>query len=178
MSEISFNTLAGNVKATGVKTSTDSMIDYSSYAENAYLFFRTSNFVSKFAKKESTPRYYFYDNGFLSLFLVDKKSALLENAVGVYLKRKYGDEVYYFKSSQTGIDIDFYLPEENMAVQVAYELGAAEEREIRSLLLLAAKNKGVKRLLLVTNEEEKTIKKDGATIEVVPLYKFLITGIG
>ena len=65
-----------------------------------------------------------------------------------------------------------------MAVQVAYELGAAEEREIRSLLLLAAKNKGVKRLLLVTNEEEKTIKKDGATIEVVPLYKFLITGIG
>jgi len=178
MSEISFNTLARNVKATGVKTSTDSMIDYSSYAENAYLFFRTSNFVSKFAEKESTPRYYFYDNGFLSLFLVDKKSALLENAVGVYLKRKYGDEVYYFKSSQTGIDIDFYLPEENMAVQVAYELGAAEEREIRSLLLLAAKNKGVKRLLLVTNEEEKNIKKDGATIEVVPLYKFLITGIG
>jgi predicted AAA+ superfamily ATPase len=35
MSEISFNTLAGNVKATGNKTSTDSMIEYSSYAENA-----------------------------------------------------------------------------------------------------------------------------------------------
>ncbi len=64
-----------------------------------------------------------------------------------------------------------------MAVQVAYELGNAEEREIRSLLQLAAKTKDIKRLILVTNEEEKTIEKDGVTIDVVPLYKFLINGI-
>ena len=39
MHEVSFNTLAGNVKATGTKTSTDSMIEYAAYAENAYLLF-------------------------------------------------------------------------------------------------------------------------------------------
>ncbi len=48
--------LAGNVKATGVRTSTGSMIDYASYAENAYLLFRNRNYISKFAETESTPQ--------------------------------------------------------------------------------------------------------------------------
>ena len=174
MHEISFNTLAGNVKATGIKTSTDSMIEYVTYAENAYLLFRNRNFVSKFAEKESTPRFYFYDNGLLSLFLSDKPSALLENAVAVYLKRRYGEDVYYFKSKQTGIDIDFFLPEESCAIQVAYSLKTAEEREVKNLISFAQKTEGVQRLIIVTQEEESTIIKDGLTIEVVPAYKFLL----
>ena len=174
MHEISFNTLAGNVKATGIKTSTDSMIDYVSYAENAYLLFRNRNYVSKFAEKESTPRFYFYDNGILSLFLVDKPSALLENAVAVYLKRRFDEEVYYFKSTQTGIDIDFFIPEEDCAIQVAYSLETAEGRETKSLVSFAEKTKGIRRLIIVTNEEERTITKDGLTIEVIPVYKFIM----
>ena len=174
MHEISYSTLAGNVKTTGTKTSTDAMIDYSSYAENAYLLFRNRNYVSKFAEKESTPRFYFYDNGLLSLFLVDKPSALLENAVAVYLKRKYGEEVYYYKSTQTGIDIDFYLPEEQCAIQVAYSIETAEDRETKSLISFAEKTKGIKRLVIVTNEEERTITKDGIIIEVIPAYKFIL----
>ena len=174
MHEISFNTLAGNVKATGIKTSTDAMIDYTSYAENAYLLFRNRNYISKIAEKESTPRFYFYDNGILSLFLVDKPSTLLENAVAIYLKRRYGEEVYYYKSTLTGIDIDFYLPEESCAIQVAYSLETAEERDIKSLISFAEKTTGIQRLIIVTNEEERTIAKDEVTIEVLPAYKFLL----
>ncbi len=173
MHEVSFNSLAGNIKATGVKTSTDSMIEYATYAENAYLLFRTRNYVSKFAEKESVPRFYFYDNGLLSLFLVDKPSALLENAVAVFLKRNY-EEVYFFKSSQTGIDIDFYLPEEGFAIQVAYSLEVAEDRETKSLISFAEKTKGIKRLVIVTNEEERIIEKRGFKIEVIPAYKFFL----
>lgn len=174
MNEISFNTLAGNVRATGTKTSTDSMIEYSVYAENAYLVFRTKNYFSKFAEKESLPRFYFFDNGLLSLFLIDKNSALLENTVAVYLKRKYEDEVYYLKSNQTGVDVDFYLPDDGMAIQVAYTLDNAEQREVHSLMTLAEKTEGVKRLIIVTNEEERIINKKGWTIEVVPIHKFLL----
>ena len=174
MNEISFNTLAGNVRATGTKTSTDSMIEYSVYAENAYLVFRTKNYFSKFAEKESLPRFYFFDNGLLSLFLVDKNSALLENTVAVYLKRKYEDEVYYLKSNQTGVDVDFYLPDDGMAIQVAYTLDNAEQREVHSLMTLAEKTEGVKRLIIVTNEEDRIINKKGWTIEVVPIHKFLL----
>ena len=50
------------------------------------------------------------------MILVDKASVLLENAAAVYLKRKCGDEIYYYKSTQTGIDIDFYLPDEKCAI--------------------------------------------------------------
>ena len=145
------------------------------YLENAYLLFRTRNYVSKFAEKESVPRFYFYDNGILSLFLVDKPSALLENVVAVNLKRRYEDGVYYFKSKQTGIDVDFYIPEKDMAIQVAYSLGDAEERETKSLLLFAQKTEGIKKLIIVTNEEERTIEKDGYVIEVLPVYKFLLS---
>ncbi len=174
MHEISFNTLAGNVKAAGTRTSTDSMIEYTAYAENAYLLFRNRNYVSKFAEKENTPRFYFYDNGILSLFLVDKSSALLENAVAVYLKRRYGEEVYFFKSRKTGIDIDFYLPEEHCGIQVVYNLETAEDRETKSILSFATKTAGIRRLMIVTNEEERVIIKDGLTIEVIPIHKFLM----
>ena len=175
--EVSYNMLAGNVKAVGIKTSTDSMIEYSSYAENAYLIFRTKNYVSKLAEKEGTPRFYFFDNGLLSLFLVDKKSSLLENTVAVHLKRNINENVYYYKSSQTGVDIDFYLPEENTAIQVAYSLGDAEEREVRSLITFADKTKDHHRLIIVTYEEEGVIERDGHTIEVVPIHKFLLSEI-
>ena len=174
MHEISFNTLAGNVKATGVKTSTDSMIEYTSYAENAYLIFRNHNFVSKFAEKESIPRFYFYDNGLLSLFLVDKDSALLENAVAIHLRCKYDQEVYYYKSKQTGIDIDFYLPDEGWAIQVAYSLDDAEDREMKSLITFSRKKEGVKRLTIVTKDEERIIKDGDIEVEVIPIHKFLL----
>ena len=38
----------------------------------------------------------------------------------------------------------------------------------------ATKTEGVKRLIIVTNEEERTITKDNLTIEVVPVFKFII----
>ena len=173
--EVSFNTLAGHVKAAGVKTSTDSIIEYTAHAENAYLLFRARNYVSKFAEKEGIPKFYFFDNGILSLFLVDKQSSLLENAVALHLRRKYGEDIYYYKSNQTGIDIDFYLPEDTSAIQVAYALGEAEDREVRSLLSFAGKTKESHRLILVTYEEEKIIEKDGFTIEVIPIHKFLLS---
>lgn len=174
MHEVSFNTLAGNVKAAGVRTSTDSMLEYASYAENAYLLFRTRNFVSKFAEKESLPRFYFYDTGILSLFLVDKAPALLENTVAVHLRRRFGNDVYYYKSRQTGIDVDFYIPEAKCAVQAAYSLEGTEKRELGSLLSLAEKDAGVRKLIVVTNGEEKVISRKGFEIEVMPIHKFLL----
>lgn len=175
MHEISYNTLAGKIKAVGIKCSTDIMINYEAYAENAYLLFRTTNYITKFADREGTPRYYFVDNGFLSQFLVDKDSALLENAIAVYLKRKYYDDLYYYKSTQTGIDIDFYVPDTKMIVQVAYSLQDARDREVRSLVHLKRKSPDdVNRMIIVTMEEEEVIDTQVGEIEVIPAYKFLL----
>ena len=178
MSEVSFSTLAGNIKASGVKTSTDSMIEYASHAERAFLLFRTRNFVASFAEKEGLPRFYFFDNGLLSLFLLDKPSALLENAVALHLKRNAGEEIYYYKSRKTGVDVDFFLPESGTAIQVAYSLAEAEEREVKSLVTLAEKVASVKHLVIVTSEEKRTITRGEHKIDVVPIDEFLADGGG
>jgi hypothetical protein len=51
----------------------------------------------------------------------------------------------------------------NLNYSFAYNLETAEDREIKSLLSFATKTEGVKRLIIVTNEEERTITKDNLT---------------
>lgn len=178
MHEVSYNRLASNIRATGISVSVDAIIQYVQYSKEAFLIFSTENYVAKFSEKESTPRFYFMDNGILSLFLIDKNSALLENAVAVYLRRQYGDRVYYFKFSRTGIDIDFYLPDESVAIQVCYALtDDSTEREEKNLIQFVRKTADVRKLMIVTNEEERLIEKENFRIHVVPAYKFLLNGI-
>ncbi len=176
-SEVTFSSLRRSVVATGASISTDSVIDYVGYAEDAYLLFHTSNYVAHFAQRESTPRYYFGDNGLLDLFLVDKASLLLENAVALSLKRRFGDKVFYFKSSKTSIDIDFYLPDQSLAVQVVYTLDEnSKKRELSSLDALSRdKRLAPKRSVIVTYaDDERTIDTGDSSIEVIPLWKFLL----
>lgn len=150
-------------------------MDYIRYAEDAFLLFRLQNYYANLVEKESYPKFYFSDNGILSLFLDRKESVQLENQVAVALTRAYPEAVYYLRSAKTGIDIDFYVPSVGLAVQAAYSIaGDAREREIGNLKKLAKNTKEAVRLLIVTDEEEETICEDCVTIEAVPLYKFLL----
>ncbi len=172
--EISFTKLHNSLKTIGVSISKDTVIEYVNHIKNAYLIFDIKNYYAAFVDKESNPKYYFGDNGLLNLFLTDAKSALLENLVAIHLHNIYGDKLYYIKSAKTGIDVDFYIPEENLAVQVAYSLdGDAREREISNLLKLAKENPGL-RLVIVTHSEEDLIKMDVGVIEVIPYAKFVV----
>lgn len=176
-SEVTFSSLKKAVTATGASISTDSVIDYVGYAEDVYLLFHTNNYVARFAQREGTPRYYFGDNGVLGLFLVDKTSLLLENVVALSLRRRFGEEIYYFKSSKTGIDVDFYLPGGSLAVQVAYTLDSgSERREVTSLEALERDERfAPRRFVIVTYaDDERVIDASGASIEVIPLWKFLL----
>lgn len=178
-SEVTFSSLKKAVASTGASLTTDSVINYVSYAEDAYLFFHTNNFVARFAQREGTPRYYFGDNDVLDLFLVDRAPLLLENAVALSLRRRFGRGIYYFKSSKTGIDVDFFLPDQSLAVQVAYTLDAnSEKREVTSLEALARDEKlAPRRLVIVTYaDDQRVIDAAGTPIEVIPLWKFLLEG--
>ena len=133
------------------------------------------NYFAKFNERESSPKYYFTDNGILNLFYIDKLPALLENLVAVKLHNKYQEEVFYLKSQKTGIDIDFYVPSTKTAMQVAWEVNdTSKEREVGNLIKLADNFDEVKNLIIVTHGEETEIQKEGKTIQVMPLYKFLL----
>lgn len=176
MHQVSYTKLYQSVKSIGLSIGKGSIIDYVQYAKNAYLLFQTKNYFNKFADRESTPRFYFSDNGLLNIFLVNKNAALLENQVAVKLFNKYQDNVYYLKSSKTGIDIDFYVPEQHTAIQVAWTIQSdARHREIDNLVKLGQSFDQVQQLVIVTkNDSEQTIQSNQQTIEVVPLSRFLL----
>lgn len=84
------------------------------------MIFPVENICAKLAEeKEVNKKYYFIDNGILNLILVDPSTSLLENQVTIQLRRLYGDDVYFFYH---GIEVDFYIPEVQLAVQVCYSL--------------------------------------------------------
>ena len=126
-------------------------------------------------EREGSPKYYFCDNGLLSLFLFNRETTLLENEVAVALLDCFGEGLHYIKSPKTGIDVDFYIPEAGLAVQVAYSIaGEAREREVRNLVKLAHADDASKRFIIVTKEDEENIEREGVHIEVVPAWKFLL----
>lgn len=114
------------------------------------------------------------DTGFLELMLLDCKSAQLENLVAIELIRRYGrDNVYYFENN---VEIDFYIPSENLAIQVSMQVLDnidTKERETRAFVKLNNYISGAK-YLLITNTEEDTLYCDGITIDVVPIWKWLL----
>ena len=178
MRDVSYANLYGNLKAIGVRISKDTIIEYVNYIVDSYLVFKLYNHFSAFAERETTPKYYFADNGILNLFLADKKSALLENAVAVWLRAHYGEEVCYLKSSTTGLDIDFYIPSEHTAIQVCLQVNdQSAGREIGNLLKASATMSDVRRLIIITSEGTPSRLPDHSEIELIPVDVFLLKGL-
>ena len=174
-SEVSYSALHHTLKSIGYSVSKDSVISYIAHAREAYLLFNIENAVTGFVERAGNPKYYFSDNGLLNLFLLDRDTALLENEVAVALYDCYGEGLKYLKSVKTGIDIDFYVPDEGLAVQVAYSIAkVARQREIEGLVRLSREREAAKRYVIVTKEEEERIEVEDAVIEVLPAWKFLL----
>ena len=171
---VSYTRLYNILKQIGVSSiSKDTIIDYISYCKDAFLLFDIKNYFASFAEKESNPKYYFNDNGILNLFLIDKDTALLENVVALFLYNRY-EELYYLKSDEYNVNIDFYIPDNNLAVQVSYSLTIeARNRETNNLINFEKSN-GKCRKIIVTYQEEEIIEEGDCSIEVIPAYKFIL----
>lgn len=171
---MSFNRIANLVSTTGSKLSTSSAIKYMEYAESAWLILRINNIAAKLAEKESNCKYYFTDNGILNLFLIDGNTSLLENLVAISLIRKFGteDSVFFYNK---GIEVDFYIPNEEWAIQVSYSIKDPDTRCRETEALLKIKNAlPCKRFSIITFDEEETILIGDTTIEVISVWKWLL----
>ena len=172
---LSFTRIANIVSSTGAKVGTQTIINYIEYAKDAWLISSIQNIAGKLVEKETNPKYYFIDNGILSLFLLDGNTSLLENLVAINLLRKYGrnDSVFFYNKD---IEVDFYIPDEATAIQVCYNLNNSEDtfdREVGALLKLS-KVLECKRLLVITRDNEQVLSIDDKTIEVIPAWKWLL----
>ena len=171
-----YNRLANMVKSTGVSTNTASIIDYIKQVKEACLIFSIDNYASKFVEKETIKKHYFTDNGLLSIFLINQDTSLLENLCAITLHKKYAsnDEprLYYYNKN---VEVDFYIPEEDMAIQASYSLTDEETRK-REIGALVALNKlhPLKKAMIITYDEEDTIVIKDLSIEVIPIWKWLL----
>lgn len=172
---VSFTRLANIVSSAGAKVGTQTIINYMEYAKDAWLLTPIQNIASKLVDKESKPKYYYTDNGILKLFLLDSNTSLLENLVAVTLLRKYGreDAVFFYNKN---VEVDFYIPETTTAIQVSYDLEQNAEtldREVNALVKLS-KVLDCSRLIIITRDEERSITAKGLTIDVIPIWKWLL----
>jgi len=172
--DLSYTKIQNIITGIGYKISKDIVIDYCGYCKDAFLLFTIENYYASFLDKNSNPKYYFMDNGILNLFLDDKRTSLLENIIALHLYRNHKDSLYYLKGNK--VDIDFYLSDPNIAIQVAYSINDIDtyNREVNNLIEYAKNDSKESRLIIVTYEEETTISVDGKAIEVIPLKKFLL----
>lgn len=167
---LSFNRLTNIVKSAGISIGKQTVINYVGHMLDSYLIFSLQNYASK----KTSPKYYFMDTGLLGLMLLDCKTAQLENLVAVELIRRYGFEnVYFFENN---IEVDFYIPSENLAIQVSMQVlddVDTLERETRAFVKLNQFIPDTK-CLLITNSEETKLNCDGIKIDVVPIWKWLL----
>ncbi len=171
--EVSYTKLHNTLKSIGVSISKDIVIDYIGYARQSFLIFAIRNYFSKFVEQETTPKYYFNDNGLLNLFLNKEEPRLLENLVAINLWNKYKDSLFYLKGKN--FDVDFFVEETGEVIQVAYSVeNISNERETKSIIEVAKSVKEAKRFIIITYQEEKKLNVDDVKIEVIPLWKWLL----
>lgn len=177
MQPISYNRLSKILSSVTGKVSVPTVSNYVGYSEDAWLLLRLRNIASAFAERESVCKYYYIDNGLLSIQLLNIDTLLLENAVALSLFRKYGhdldnERVYFYNAN---IEVDFYVPEEELAVQVSFSLAdeTTRKREVDALGKLPNVYP-CKRRVIITFDEEKTITDRHGAIEVIPCWKWLL----
>lgn len=173
---ISYNRISRLLSSVSGKISVPTVSSYVGFSEDAWLLLRIRNIASAFAEKESVCKYYFIDNGLLSLQLMDCETLLLENMVALSLFRKYGhdednERVFFYNAN---IEVDFYVPDDELAVQVSYSISDPEtlRRESDALSKLSQVYP-CRRRVIITYDEEGSSEDNYGTIEFIPAWKWL-----
>lgn len=175
---MSYSRITKILSSVGGKITIPTTSSYIEYCEDVWLLLRLHNINASFSERETNSKYYFIDNGLLSLLLVDPKTTLLENTVALSLFRKYGNDkdnerIFFYNQN---IEVDFYIPEDELAIQVSYSIESLEttkNREVEALQKLS-KVLSCKRRIIITYDEERIINDEFGQIEVIPCWKWLI----
>ncbi|MBU3979364.1 ATP-binding protein [Patescibacteria group bacterium] len=163
--------------------------NYADYLSSSFLVIIVEKFSYKKKLQFSTSKkIYGIDTGLVNSIafqISSNEGRIMENAVLLDLKRRgdYGDdkfEVYYW-SDYLGKEVDFAVKKGKriiQLIQVCQSLQNIEtkEREIKSLLK-ASRELQCDNLLIITASEEAVEKIEGKEISIIPLWKWLMSGL-
>jgi predicted AAA+ superfamily ATPase len=161
--------------------STDTIIDYIAYLEDAFLLFSVTHYEESLKQQMNKPRkLYCIDTGMInavSFKLSSDIGRLYENITFLHILRS-GKETYYWQN-QKGHEVDFVIKEglePTGLIQVCSDLSNPEtkEREINGLLA-GMKNFRIKEGTIITADVFGEEKVNGGKIKYVPLWYWLLS---
>ena len=155
------------------------------YLHEPYLFYYLPRYNNKLKLMKKAPqKVYVVDNGFVTakaFSVSDNLGRLLENQVFVeLLRRGYDtDKTMFYYRSRNDKEVDFVLRKGmriECLVQVCYDMSSSktEKREVDSLTECAGEL-NCSNLVIVTNNDERTIEKNGYSIDIVPVAKWSVS---
>ena len=171
--EFSYHSLKKTLEIPSVQT----VIDYASYVQDSFLLFTVQKFDYSYKKRLVGPKKaYAVDTGLaksLSAAFSEDKGRLLENAVYLELRKRFGaDSVFFYKGVK---ECDFIVREKNkatQAIQVAYSLDSDNLKRETAGLEEAMEKLGMKNGLIVTFDQEDDFTLRGNKIPVTPVHKW------
>jgi len=177
----SIHKIFNELKSAGYKISKDSIYLFADYAETAYFSFRLNKFDYSFIKQEqSEKKMYFIDNGLLNSLtwqFSDNFGSLLENMVFLHLRRKYRNNLFFYKE-QTECDFVIFDKDKPIElIQVSYDISNKEtlSREVSGLENAAEYFRiGKGSIITFDNEPDTFTSSKGVEIETIPVYKLLL----
>lgn len=177
--DVSYSKLSNKMNSLGFSLTRNTVGEYVSYFEEAYLFFQVMRYEYSIQKRlGAIKKVYTIDNGLLNAvsFKFSKDyGKLLENLVFLELYRRK-KKVFYNRDK---FECDFLIQEKNKIVnciQVCYELNDEnKDREIKGLMEAMNKFK-INAGLILTNDNEDEIWVDKKKIIVKPVWKWLLEG--
>ena len=176
--EFSVNKIYNEIKSQGYKISKDTIYEFQNYVESIYLAFFIPKYSHSIVKQEfSKKKVYSIDNGLaasVDAFFIKNKGTALENLVFLELI-KSGKKILYYSNN---FECDFLLIENEKvceAIQVCFDINDIDtkNREEKGLINVCREFQ-LKRGLILTIYDEQKYTVDGITIEIMPVYKYIL----
>ena len=177
-SKMTYSQSKNNLKSLGHDMSKNTVKKYLSYAKNSFLLFELERYTPKTKSRMRYPRkIYPIDTGLVNAVRFNFSENLgqaLETTVFLQLKRQENGEIFYYEEDG---ECDFIIQEGSevkKAVQVTESLSQNNrDREIDGMIE-ALENFDLKKGLILTEDSQETLEKEGKTIEIKPVWHWLL----
>ena len=177
---LSINKLYDSFKSLGYSVGKSSLYEYGIYLNDSYCLLTVPAYHFSLRKSSLKPKkIYPIDMGLITAYTIKsdyEQAARLETAVFLQLRRKYTNIFYYHTASAK--EVDFLVLDNNQFFIYQVSLSLNDEktktREIKAILE-ASKELPVENAYIITLEDEYDEIIEDRTIQVRPLWKFLLT---
>lgn len=176
---LSITKVYNSLKSMGIAVGKNSLFEYFQYFEDAYAVLSVPFFsLSEKVRQVNPKKVYAVDPGVITAYSVKndfEKSARLENAVFMHLRRTFTN-ICYYKTRQNKKEIDFVVTRPSgdlILLQACVKMDDSEtkEREL-SALCEACHEFDLNQGMIVTEDHEEEINRDGIIIQSIPFWKW------